>query len=65
MAEGAALKVGTAARQLARTAGDIAGSGRISRLSLLRADADELLRRADTLARMSREPLPMAEPPAP
>jgi hypothetical protein len=58
MAEGASLKVGTAARQLARTAGDIAKDGRISRLSLLRADADELVRRAEALARMSREPLP-------
>ncbi len=58
MAEGASLKVGTAARQLAHTAGDIAKDGRISRLTLLRADADELVRRTEALARMSREPLP-------
>lgn len=65
MAEGAALKVGIAARQLARTADDISGGGRISRLSLLRADADELLRRAEALERMSREPLPVEELPKP
>lgn len=58
MAEGASMKVGIAARQLGRTAGDIAKDGRIGRLSLLRADADELVRRAEALARMSREPLP-------
>ena len=58
MAEGAALKVGTAARQLGRTAEAIAREGRIGRLSVLRSDADELARRADALARMAREPLP-------
>jgi cobalamin biosynthesis protein CobD/CbiB len=58
MAEGAALKLGTAARQLGRTAESIAGDGRIGRLSVLRSDAEELVRRADALARMAREPLP-------
>lgn len=57
-AEGAALKVGTAARQLARTAAEIAVDGRIGRLSVLRSDADELVRRADALAKMAAEPLP-------
>ena len=62
MAEGAALKLGTAARQLARTAEEIATDGRIGRLSVLRSDADELVRRAETLARMSAEPLPTEVP---
>lgn len=64
LAEGAALKLGTAARQLARTADEIGRAGRIGRLSLLRSDAEELVRRADALARMSLEPLPTDEPPA-
>jgi hypothetical protein len=58
MAENTALKLGTAARQLARTAGDIAGAGRIGSLTLLRADADEVVHRADTLVQMAEEPLP-------
>lgn len=51
IAEGAALKVGAAARQLAETAEAIARDGKIGRLSVLRADADELARRADLLVR--------------
>ena len=58
LAESAALKIGTAARQLARTAGDVGGAGRIGALSAMRSDAEELVRRADALARMAQEPLP-------
>jgi hypothetical protein len=58
LAESAALKVGAAARQLAATAGTIGGAGRVGHLSVLRSDAEELVRRADTLARMAQEPLP-------
>ncbi len=65
LAESAALKVGVAARQLARTAGDIGGEGRIGRLSVLRSDAEDLVRRADALARRSLEPLREAPAAAP
>jgi hypothetical protein len=58
MAETTALKLGTASRQLSRTAGEIAGAGRVGELTLLRSDTDEVLRRADALARMAKEPLP-------
>ncbi|MFN7144419.1 MAG: hypothetical protein ACK4YP_11625 [Myxococcota bacterium] len=61
LAESAALKVGTTARQLARTAGEIARDGRVGRLSVLRSDAEELVRRTDALTRMTREPLPEGE----
>jgi hypothetical protein len=53
LAEAQALKLGEAARRLARTAGDIARDGRVGRLSQLRSDADDLARRADTLVRMT------------
>jgi hypothetical protein len=53
LAESQALKLGEAARRLARTAGDIALDGRIGRLSQLRSDADDLARRAETLAQMT------------
>ncbi len=58
MAEGAALKLGVAARQLARTAHGIGADGRIGSLSLLRSDAEEVVRRADALTKMAQEPLP-------
>ena len=58
IAENAALKVGTTARQLARTASDIGATGWIGGLSVLRSDAEELVRRADALARMTTVPLP-------
>ena len=55
LVEGAALKVGTAARQLARTAGEISGEGRIGHLTELRSDADELVRRSDMLVKLADE----------
>lgn len=58
LAESASLKVGTAARQLAVTAGTIGREGRVGRLSVLRSDAEELVRRTDAFARIVQEPLP-------
>lgn len=53
LAEGAALKLGLAARQLADTGQRIAQDGRVGHLSALRGDADELVRRADMLVRLT------------
>ena len=61
-AESAALKVGTTARQLAQSAGRVSGEGRIGRLTVLRTDADDLVKRADALARLTEAPLPPEEP---
>jgi hypothetical protein len=49
LAEGAALKLGIAARQLAATGAGIARAGRIGQLPLLRADADAVLERSERL----------------
>jgi hypothetical protein len=57
-AETAALRVGTAAQKLAETGRTIGMDGRIARLTVLRSDAEDLVRRADALARMTVEPLP-------
>ena len=56
LAEGSALKLGDAARQLAETAGRIAREGHIGHLAPLRADADNLRDRAETLLRVLDEP---------
>lgn len=53
LAEAQALKLGEAARRLATTAGEIAKDGRIGRLSQLRSDADDVVRRAETLVTMT------------
>jgi hypothetical protein len=55
LAEGAALKLGTAAKELAEVAGRIAGEGRIGRLSELRSDADDVVRRADLLVTLTAQ----------
>lgn len=52
-AEGALVKTGNAAEQLAATAQDIAADGRIGQLTVLRASADELVRRANVLVRFT------------
>ncbi len=55
LAEGAALKLGEAARQLARTGGAIAAEGRITRMSALRSDADEVVQRARQLVSLAEQ----------
>jgi hypothetical protein len=55
LAEGAALKLGEAARQLARTGGEIAAQGRITRMSALRSDADEVVQRARQLVSLAEQ----------
>ena len=55
LAEGSVLKLGAAATQLAETAATIAREGRVGHLSRLRADADELVRRADALVTMTAD----------
>ncbi len=49
LAEGAALKLGIAARDLSATAASIARAGRIGQLPLLRADAEAVTERAERL----------------
>lgn len=55
LAEGAALNLGEAARQLARTGGFVGADGRIGQLSVLRSDAAEVVERAKQLVRLAAE----------
>lgn len=50
-AEGALMKTRTSAENLASVAQAIAAEGRVGQLTVLRAAADELARRADVLVR--------------
>jgi hypothetical protein len=55
LAEGAALNLGEAARQLARTGGSVGAAGRVGQLSALRSDAAEVVQRAEQLVRLASE----------
>ncbi len=61
-AEGALVKTGNAAEQLAAVAQDIAAEGRIGKLTVLRGSADELVRRSNLLVRLTTRGGGGAEP---
>ena len=52
-AEGGAVKLKIAAQDLARTAEQVKAAGRIGWLPVLRSQADELVRRAELLERLT------------
>ena len=52
-AEGAAVRVKTEARSLGAEAAAVAGGGRVGRLPVLAASADELVHRSELLVRVT------------